>query len=646
MKYLVFLVAAILSAAAETKAAPTLESYGNLPSIRSMSVSPSGNRVAYLGSEAEKEFAAVYDLEQRKLIAAMDTRKIKAHAVYFATEDYVVLRASKTTKLYGFWNEFEFTAAFSWDYAKGSLKHLLGFERNLFPAQTGLGRIVGRLAGTDNVIMPAYIGSVYSTPSNDLLKVNLKNGLVTPFEEGKHETRNWLVGEDGAIIAREDYDDKDDRYEIFIYEDGWQKEIFEETDVAIPDKSLIGVTPDGSALIVAVESGESGRTIMVALTPDGKLSDPLFAKPDADVERIIADENRVVYGVEYSGLTPTYEFFDPALGDLFAEVRNYFTDGSVSIRDWTADFSHLILYASGGASTPSYYILDVAERNLTRIGNAYTDIKDEDVGPVYKMQYKARDGAPLTAILTLPPGTEVEGAHPTILMPHGGPAAYDSIRFDWLAQFFASKGYAVIQPNFRGSRGFGRAFEHAGHGEWGRGVMQHDVSDALSSAVEAGISDPENVCIVGGSYGGYAALAGGAFTPALYKCVAAIAPVADLSRMLLDEKNDNGRDSAAVAYWSEAIGDRRDDREKLESISPSNFAAEFDAPVLLIHGDDDTVVPILQSYIMRDALQKAGKDFEFVKVKSGDHWMTTSDMRLETLRALDGFVSKHMPARR
>jgi len=236
------------------------------------------------------------------------------------------------------------------------------------------------------------------------------------------------------------------------------------------------------------------------------------------------------------------------------------------------------------------------------------------------------------------------GAHPTIVMPHGGPASYDAIGFDWMAQYFANRGYVVVQPNYRGSDGFGHAFRLAGHGEWGRGVMQHDVTDALTAAVNSGISDPERVCIVGGSYGGYAALAGGAFTPELYKCIAAIAPVSDLPRMIYDERRDSGRDSWVVAYWTDAIGDVKAERDRLEEISPANFAEAFRAPVLLIHGNDDTVVPYRQSKTMERALERAGKDVELVKLKGGDHWLSTSEMRLDTLRALDAFVSKHLGA--
>ena len=172
--------------------------------------------------------------------------------------------------------------------------------------------------------------------------------------------------------------------------------------------------------------------------------------------------------------------------------------------------------------------------------------------------------------------------------------------------------------------------------------MQDDITDGVNAMTSSGYADPDRVCIIGASYGGYAALAGGAFTPDLYRCVAAIAPVADLEKMLRTESRDHGRDSWSVTYWERIMADGDARREKLRSISPSEFADSFKAPVLLIHGIDDTVVEYDQSRIMKRALDRAGKDVDLVKLKGGDHWLSDSETRLATLQALDAFVSEHL----
>ena len=210
-----------------------------------------------------------------------------------------------------------------------------------------------------------------------------------------------------------------------------------------------------------------------------------------------------------------------------------------------------------------------------------------------------------------------------------------------MAQFFAHKGYLVIQPNFRGSTGFGYEHRNSGRGKWGL-EMQDDVSDALKSYIDSGIANPDKVCIAGASYGGYSALAGGAFTPELYKCVVSIAGVSDLPMMLNRTRSTSGSDSETIVYWERVIGDRKEDKDDLKNQSPANFASAFQAPVLLIHGNDDTVVPIAQTLRMKGSLESAGKSVKFVKLKGGDHWLSTSPTRIETLQAMGDFIDKHL----
>ncbi len=626
---------------APASAQPPIELYGGMPSMRSLAVSPDGTRVAFFQNDGEQDVALVYDLESKEYVAALNTREIKVQHLYFVSQDYVILRASETTRVRGYRGEFEFSAAFSWNLKNGDARQLLRYEDDLYPAQSGLGRIVGRWKGTDYVFMPAYMGRDATDPDFDLLRVDLDTGHARTHERGRHDTIDWLVAEDGEVIAREDFDDEEDVYSIWLYEDGDDRKIFE-VEASIPPFSVLGVKADRSALILSAAHGSTNRDVIIALTPDGKFSEPLFSRSDADVDSVITSGNRVVYGVRYSGLYPSYEFFDSELSQLMSSVEGLFPYSAVRVSDWTSDFSNLVLYISGGAAAPAYHMFDAGARQVLRFSSAYADLADDDVGTAQPMYYKARDGEKLSGILTLPPGADLKGNYPTVIMPHGGPAAYDAVGFDWKAQFFASRGYAVIQPNFRGSSGFGRSFETAGYGEWGRGVMQHDITDAVNAAIKTGIADPDRICIVGASYGGYAALAGGAFTPDLYKCVVAIAPISDLPRMIYDERSDHGHDSWAVSYWTNLIGDVRAERDKLDEISPANYAEAFQAPVLLIHGNDDTVVPYRQSRIMEGALKRAGKDVELVKLRGGDHWFSTSEMRLDTLRALDGFVDRHI----
>jgi dipeptidyl aminopeptidase/acylaminoacyl peptidase len=238
----------------------------------------------------------------------------------------------------------------------------------------------------------------------------------------------------------------------------------------------------------------------------------------------------------------------------------------------------------------------------------------------------------------LPPGKAAKDL-PVVILPHGGPEWRDSYEFDWLPQFLATRGYAVLQPQFRGSIGYGEAFRQAGYRQWG-GLMQDDLTDGVRHLVATGIANPNRVCIVGASYGGYAALAGAAFTPDLYACAASISGVSDLPSMLGTQRRNFGTDSDSVAYWADHIGPANDPNTIAKS--PSRSASSVRAPVLLLHGADDSVVPIQQSKTMERALTEAGKSVTLVTLPGEDHWLSRTATRTRVLQELETFLAKRL----
>ncbi len=253
--------------------------------------------------------------------------------------------------------------------------------------------------------------------------------------------------------------------------------------------------------------------------------------------------------------------------------------------------------------------------------------------------YSAADGLQLTGYLTLPKDRDPKKL-PLVVFPHGGPAARDTPGFNWWAQAMAARGYAVLQVNYRGSDGFGWKFLSAGFGEWGR-KMQTDLSDGVRYLADKGTIDPKRVCIVGASYGGYAAMAGAALQHGVYRCAASFGGISDLRRQVVFSRGMYGL--SAQRYWVRFMG--ADDLKDpvLAQYSPAAHAAEVDIPVLLIHGRDDTVVPLEQSQMMADALQKAGKAVELVVQKGADHWLSRGDTRLAMLQAVTAFLEKNNP---
>ena len=220
-------------------------------------------------------------------------------------------------------------------------------------------------------------------------------------------------------------------------------------------------------------------------------------------------------------------------------------------------------------------------------------------------------------------------------MPHGGPFARDSESWDWWTQFLADRGYAVIQPNYRGSSGYGTAFARRGEGQWGL-AMQDDLNDAVTELARLGIADPKRVCMVGASYGGYAAVRAAQRDGARYRCAVSYAGVSDLNRMMKHTRNY--LHSGARSDWL------REQAPDLKGVSPLNFPEEFTIPVLLVHGEKDAVVPPVHSRLLADRLKKAGKDVTYIRQPEADHHFSRGEDRLEFLKAMEAFLAKHNPA--
>jgi dipeptidyl aminopeptidase/acylaminoacyl peptidase len=361
--------------------------------------------------------------------------------------------------------------------------------------------------------------------------------------------------------------------------------------------------------------------------------------PALDVDSILTDPLTLApAGAAVGGASQPVTWFDAALAKRVGALERSFRGQRVAIASRSADGMRVIATVDSPSRPPVHYLVDFAKGGADIVGESYPQLAQAALGDVSVFEYKARDDYPLVAYLTLPPGREAQKL-PLVVLPHGGPESRDDHAFDWLAQFLATRGYAVVQPQFRGSTGFGEAHRLAGYRQWGK-RMQDDVSDAVAALVGKGIADAGKTCIVGWSYGGYSALAGAAFTPELYACAASIAGVSDLPTMVGQERADGGDESNAVNYWKDHIGSQYD--EAVIAASPARAAGNVRAPVLLLHGKSDTVVPVIQSRLMDQALRKAGKTVTLVEIDGEDHYMSMSETRVRMLRELEAFLAKYL----
>ena len=640
---IVFCVALIGGAvtAPAALAKPPAEAFGE-PMVRLAVMSPDGTKVASVWSAKGGEVLVVTDTVTGKSRALANLSSVSPRSLEFVSADYVVAVVSQTRSAEWRGEKFEYSIAFSFNLKTGTFVELQSATPGLIK-QTGLGRVLGVSPDGAYVYMPAWTRRDGRDPTNALYKVSLATGASGLIENGTTATIDWIVGPSGRPQMREEFFERTGKHTFLRLNEGKWETVFSEDsgDVTI---SLVGLRAgDGAPLAEAYS--DSDVLSLYALNADKQELTSVLSREDVDIEAFMMDANHIVHGVRYSGTTPTYEFFDPAIDSAVNKIQKALAGTSTYVTDWSKDWGKILLYSDGGATSGEYFIFDRATGSLQSLMGVRPAITDEWVADVDPYSYSARDGLKIPALVTWPVGLAAADRKnlPLVVLPHGGPAAYDALGYDDLAQFFANEGYVVLQPNFRGSSGFGLAFEDAGNNEWGR-KMQDDITDGVGALVADGSVNAKRICIVGWSYGGYAALAGGALTPDLYACVASVAGVSDLREMLDWEYDRLGERSRGYHYWIDKIGDPNKDGAAIEKVSPARLASRFKAPVLLIHGNDDTTVPPSQSNKMADALKGAGKTVTFQRIIGDDHQLGRGQNRKLVYESLAAFVKANMPA--
>ena len=378
----------------------------------------------------------------------------------------------------------------------------------------------------------------------------------------------------------------------------------------------------------------NGRQAVFKVALDGSMKRTLvFSRPDVDVDDIvrIGRQKRIV-GVSYATDRRRVEYFDADLLRLAIQLGKALPQaGTIDFVDTNADETKMVIHVGGDTAPGQYYHFNKKTMQLSELFPERPELNDYRLASVKPMQFRASDGTMIPGYLTLPPGSSGKKL-PAIVMPHGGPSARDEWGFDWLVQYYANRGFAVLQPNFRGSSGYGDAwFRNMGFKAWN--VAIGDVTDAGRWLVSEGIADPAKLAIVGWSYGGYAALQSGVVAPDLFKAIVAIAPVTDLASLKTDSLNDwNYR--AVQAFVGSG--------PHISAGSPAQHADAFRAPVLMFHGDLDQNVSIFQSRLMEDKLKGAGKPAELVVFQGLNHYLNDSSVREQMLSRSDTFLRAAM----
>ena len=395
--------------------------------------------------------------------------------------------------------------------------------------------------------------------------------------------------------------------------------------------------------IMYVESNLSrDKTAIYTFDPEkNEILDLIFEHDEVDVGGIIHSKKRKkITGFVYLTDRRHYKFVDADREELQKSLEAFFPNYEVGVADIDDDERRVIVRTYSDRTRGTYYLFDRQDNSMSKLADLSTWLKEENMAPMKPITYTARDGLTIHGYLTLPVGVNQENL-PLVVIPHGGPSARDAWGFDSEVQFLANRGIAVLQVNFRGSVGYGKAFWQAGFKQWGR-KMQDDVTDGVLWAVEQGIADKNRLAIYGGSYGGYAALAGAAFTPELYACAVSYVGPSNIFTLL----------ESIPPYWKpfiemeyEEIGDPSKDKELLEEVSPVFHAEQIKIPLFVAQGANDPRVNKTESDQIVEAVRKTGKEVVYMVKDNEGHGFQNEENRFDFYRTMEEFFRKHLGSR-
>lgn len=615
-----------------------VEVFAQLPFMDRPALSPDGSQVAArMAIKGEQTFVIVKihgDTDRMKILALGNN---DLNWWRWVSDDWLVAGIGTTQPVDG--RDWYITRAVG-IRADGSKLNVLG--RNTAAQQADDVIWVAR-DGTPRVLL-SYQTSVFSNSPGFWPKVDeadLSTGKLRSVVGSRAFVGDWYADASGTVRMGVGYDDARRTATLLYRPDS--KHSFHVVDRANGRRDETLVVPQlfladpGKAVVMDDHEGTEALYAFDLATLE--MGTKIFSVPGFDLGSIVPDRTGMaIAGVRYTADHDMVHWFDADLARVQEAIDKAVGDRRATIVSTSRDLSKLLVHVGAADRPGAYYYFDQAKGYMQFLAAVNPDIGSARLAPVRTIRYKARDGLEIAAVLTLPQGKPGRNL-PLILMPHGGPFARDSEDWDWWVQFLANRGYAVLQPNYRGSSGYGTVFAAKGEGQWGL-AMQDDLNDAVDWAVREGIADAGRVCIVGASYGGYAAMRAAQRDGARFRCAISYAGVSDLDAMV----RYDGRylNSGGRRDWM------KEQAPDFQSVSPIKFAADFSTPILLIHGKKDLRVPVGQSREMAEKLKQAGKvegkDYIYVEQPLADHFFSRQADRLDFLKRMEAFLAEHNPA--
>jgi len=646
---------------ASNAAPPPVEAYGQVEAVSDVTINPAGTYLAWAANDGKNTQVTVFEIASRKTLRSFKVEPgFKVREVDWANDDTLLFATSATlTSTRRRWPaRLEYLQWLAADVSTGKSRLLMteGNKRVLGGSQV----VRRRIAGDPHLLVMASLDFAAQNQGTEIgtrlggtrkdsgyqknvFSMDISSGKSKLLESGTPFTQQWLADAQGKPIVRSEWNPELRHYSVLTKDGAGWKRLLEVADgLQGGDSFLAGLVENDTAVAVVTTNGEKNTNVW-SVPLDGSPAKKLLDGAGLDAEGLVLDPfNDALQAVRLSGADMPYRWIDPAAEKRYAGLGRTFGGRDVKIESRATDNKRVVVQAESKASPGVYYLIDYAAKSADIVGEEYPLLADKPQGAVRHFEYTARDNYGLFGYLTLPatlPAGAAEKDLPLVVLVHGGPESADTPYFDWWSQFFASRGYAVLQPQFRGSTGLGDAHRLAGRGQWGL-RMQDDVTDGVKALIAQGIADPKRVCIVGASYGGYAALAGAAFTPELYACAVSVAGVSDLPEMLAWDEKLGGEQSDEFFYWRDSIGDSLDPR--VAGKSPARSARTIRAPVLLLHGTNDSVVPFAQSEMMANALKTAGRPYQLLPLEGEDHWLSSSATRSRMLSEIEKFLAANL----
>lgn len=482
--------------------------------------------------------------------------------------------------------------------------------------------------------------SIYDWPS--VFRVSLPDGKMTEIVRQRAPIWEWYADDAGIVRAGVGWEGRKVRY----YYRKTGEEDFKLIGAIRPDDEDahfdIAKVVTGSDEGYVLSDEKTGRQALYKFNyRTREIGALVYGSDTYDIDEYwLTSDGSKLEGVSFTDDRDRVIWFDADAKALQARIDRAVPDQQAWVTSRSRDQNRMLILGTAPDDPGVYYLLDRKTREMAILAARQHGLPPETLAVTKAVRYQARDGTEIPAFLTLPKGREAKGL-PLIVYPHGGPyGVRDKLEYDPQVQLLANRGYAVLQPNYRGSGGYGTAFGDAGIGQIGR-AMQDDLDDGMDWLVKQGIADKGRVCVVGASYGGYAALWAAIRNPERYRCAASFAGVADWAAMLKYDRRYLTK--KASASWQARVTGEGD--LDLTAVSPTQQAARLTRPLLIAHGEDDSNVPISQSKKLVAALKKAGiNDFEYVAYKKEGHGFADPANQKDWFDRLDAFLAKHNPA--